>query len=246
MSDETEKNGLFIGKYCINPPNGEEVPIYVADYALMEYGTGAVMVVPAHDKRDFEFAKKYNVPVKVVISPDNKIKKLDKAYVEPGILVNSGKFDGMSNENAKIEIAKWVEKEGYGNRTANFKLRDWLISRQRYWGTPIPIVHCSKCGIVPVPYENLPVKLPKPEDCKFTGEGNPLETCKKFAETICPKCNSKAKRETDTMDTFVDSSWYFLRYCSPNFGKEPFDKEIAEYWMPVDKYIGGIEHAILH
>jgi len=246
MSDETEKNGLFIGKYCINPPNGEEVPIYVADYALMEYGTGAVMVVPAHDKRDFEFAKKYNVPVKVVISPDNKIKKLDKAYVEPGILVNSGKFDGMSNENAKIEIAKWVEKEGYGNRTANFKLRDWLISRQRYWGTPIPIVHCSKCGIVPVPYENLPVKLPKPEDCKFTGEGNPLETCKKFAETICPKCNSKAKRETDTMDTFVDSSWYFLRYCSPKYEKGPFDPKKTDYWMPVDQYIGGIEHAILH
>lgn len=246
-SDEIEKNGVFIGKYCINPVNNEEVPIYVADYALMEYGTGAVMVVPAHDQRDFEFAKKYKIPINVVITPSNHMLKADKmtrAYVEEGILVNSGKFDGMKNLEAIENIAKWMEKEKIGKRTVQYKLRDWLISRQRYWGTPIPMIHCSKCGIVPVPLEELPVKLPK--NVKFTGKGNPLETSESFVNYKCPKCNGKARRETDTMDTFVDSSWYFFRFCSPDFGKGPFDKKIADYWMPVDQYIGGIEHAILH
>ena len=246
---ETEKRGIFTGKYIINPVNGHEAPIYVADYALMEYGTGAVMVVPAHDQRDFLFAKKYNLPIKVVITPQEhelKAEKMTRAHEDEGVLVNSGQFDGMGNIDAIEEIAEWMEKNRYGKRTVNYKIRDWLISRQRYWGTPIPIIYCNKCGIMPVPYEELPVKLPKPDKCKFTGQGNPLETCKEFVETKCPKCHGKARRETDTMDTFVDSSWYFLRYCSPKYEKGPFDKEAAEYWMPVDQYIGGIEHAILH
>lgn len=246
---ETEKNGVFIGKYAVNPVNKTEVPVYVADYALMEYGTGAVMVVPAHDQRDFEFAKKYNLPIKVVITPQEhelKADKIARAYVEEGVLIHSGQFDGMSNLDAIEEISEWMEKERIGKRAVNYKIRDWLVSRQRYWGTPIPMVYCNKCGIVAVPYEELPVRLPKPEKCKFTGQGNPLETCKEFVEAKCPRCRGRARRETDTMDTFVDSSWYFLRYCSPKYNKSPFDKEVAEYWMPVDQYIGGIEHAILH
>ncbi|MBI2647274.1 leucine--tRNA ligase [Candidatus Woesearchaeota archaeon] len=246
---DTEKHGIFIGKYIINPVNAQECPIYVADYALMEYGTGAVMVVPAHDERDFLFTKKYNIPIKVVITPREytlKAEDMTRAYVEDGVLIHSGQFDGMSNLDATEEISEWMEKEGIGKRAVNYKMRDWLISRQRYWGTPIPIIYCNKCGIVPVPYEDLPVRLPKPEKCNFSGQGNPLATCKEFVETKCPKCRGKAKRETDTMDTFVDSSWYFLRYCSPRYDKAPFDKEKAEYWMPVDQYIGGIEHAILH
>ena len=246
---ETEKKGIFIGKYVINPVSGHEAQIYVADYALMEYGTGAVMVVPAHDQRDFLFAKKYGIPIKVVITPQEvelKVEKMTRAYVEEGILVNSGHFDGINNIDAIEEISEWMEKEGLGKRTVNYKIRDWLISRQRYWGTPIPIIYCSKCGIVPVPYTDLPVKLPKPERCKLTGQGNPLETCKEFVDVKCPKCHGNAMRDTDTMDTFVDSSWYFFRYCSPKFDKAPFEKEKAEYWMPVDQYIGGIEHAILH
>ncbi|MBI2650935.1 leucine--tRNA ligase [Candidatus Woesearchaeota archaeon] len=249
VSEETEKNGIFIGKLCINPANNEEIPIYVADYVLMEYGTGAVMVVPAHDQRDFEFAKKYKIQIKVVISPSEfelKAEKMTRAYVDEGTLVNSGKFNRINNKGAIEAIAEWMEKEKIGKRAVNYKIRDWLISRQRYWGTPIPIIYCSKCNIVPVKYEELPIKLPKPEKCKFTGMGNPLETCKEFVEAKCPKCNGKARRETDTMDTFVDSSWYFLRYCSPKYEKAPFDKKISSYWMPVDQYIGGIEHAILH
>jgi len=246
---DTEKNGIFIGKYIINPVDNHEAPIYVADYALMEYGTGAVMVVPAHDQRDFLFAKKYNIPIKVVITPQEyelKDEQMTKAYVEEGILINSSKFNSMKNFDAIEKISEWMEKEKIGKRTVNFKIRDWLISRQRYWGTPIPIIYCTKCGIVAVPYEDLPVKLPKPEKCRFTGQGNPIDACKEFVETKCPKCKGNAKRETDTMDTFVDSSWYFLRYCSPKHDIGPFDKKIAEYWMPVDQYIGGIEHAILH
>ncbi|MBI2208190.1 leucine--tRNA ligase [Candidatus Woesearchaeota archaeon] len=248
-SEEIEKNGVFIGKYCINPVNNEEIPIYVADYALMEYGTGAVMVVPAHDQRDFEFAKKYDIPIKVVITPQQhelKAEKMSRAYVEEGVLANSGKFNGMNNLDAIEEISEWMEKQKMGKRAVHYKIRDWLISRQRYWGTPIPMVHCNKCGIVAVPYENLPVKLPKPDKCRFTGEGNPLETCKEFVNVKCPKCKGDARRETDTMDTFVDSSWYFLRYCSPKYDKGPFDRKKADYWMPVNQYIGGIEHAILH
>ena len=243
-----DKIGCFLGKYAINPVNNEKIPIWLANFVIMEYGTGIVMA-DAHDQRDFEFARKYGIPLKFVISEDGSFIDANKAvnaYTEDGILFDSGEFSGMSNREAIEPISEWMEKNSFGKRTVQYKLRDWLISRQRYWGTPIPIIYCNKCGIVPVPYEGLPVKLPKPEKCKFTGQGNPLETCKEFMETKCPKCNGKARRETDTMDTFVDSSWYFLRYCSPKYGKEPFDKEIAEYWMPVDQYIGGIEHAILH
>src|SRR3989338_7447499 len=242
------KIGCFLGKYSINPSNNEEIPIYLANFVLMDYGTGIVMA-DAHDQRDFEFAKKYNIPLKFVISENGKYVdavKAQQAFTENGILFDSGQFSGMKNMDAIEPISKWMEENNHGKRTVNFKLRDWLISRQRYWGTPIPIIYCNKCGIAPVPYNELPVRLPKPEKCKFTGQGNPLETCKEFIETKCPKCNEKAKRETDTMDTFVDSSWYFLRYCSPKYGESPFDKEKAEYWMPVDQYIGGIEHAILH
>ncbi len=243
-----DKVGCFLGKYAINPVNGKEIPIYLANFVLMDYGTGIVMA-DAHDQRDFEFAIKYNIPLKFVISKDGKFVdagKSDKAYTEDGILFDSGKFSGMRNTDAIEAISIWMEKEKFGKRSVNYKLRDWLISRQRYWGTPIPVIYCDKCGIVPVPYDNLPIKLPKPEKCEFTGKGNPLETCKEFVEAKCPKCHGKAKRDTDTMDTFVDSSWYFLRYCSPKYDKAPFDREKAEYWMPVDQYIGGIEHAILH
>ena len=246
-SEETEKNGIFIGKYCINPVNNEEIPIYAADYALMEYGTGAVMVVPAHDQRDFEFAKKYKIPIRVVITPKQyelKADKMSRAYVEEGILINSSRFNGIGNLDAIEEISKWMEKNNYGKRTVQYKLRDWLISRQRYWGTPIPMIYCDKCGLVPVPYKDLPVKLPK--NVKFTGRGNPLETVNNFVNCKCPNCKGKARRETDTMDTFVDSSWYFIRFCSPKYDKGPFDKKISNYWMAVDQYIGGIEHAILH
>jgi leucyl-tRNA synthetase len=244
--DGKDKLGCFLGKYTINPVNGEKVPIYLANFVIGGYGTGYVMA-DAHDQRDFEFAKKYKIPLKFVISEKgSKIDagKASRAYVEDGILFDSGKFSGMNNRDAIEPISKWMEKNKYGKRTVQYKLRDWLISRQRYWGTPIPMVHCKKCGIVPVPYKDLPVKLPK--NVKFTGSGNPLETSDKFVNVKCPKCNGKARRETDTMDTFVDSSWYFFRYCSPKYDNTPFDKKIADYWMPVDQYIGGIEHAILH
>lgn len=242
-----EKNGVFIGKYFINPFTGEKCPLWIADYALYEYGTGAVMAVPTHDQRDFDFARKYSLPMKVVISPpgfDLNPDKMSRAYVDDGTLINSGDFDGMHNKDAIEEIGKFAEKKGWGKITTNYKLKDWLISRQRYWGTPIPIVYCDKCGIVPVPEDDLPVVLPK--DVKFTGRGNPLETSEGFSKCECPKCRGEARRETDTMDTFVDSSWYFLRYCSPHENNLPFEKKQAEYWMPVDQYIGGIEHACMH
>jgi leucyl-tRNA synthetase len=205
------------------------------------------MAVPAHDQRDFEFAKKHNLPLKVVITPKDKLLKEDEmkeAYVDEGILVNSGEFNNFENKKAIEKISDFVEKTNLGKRTVNYKIRDWLISRQRYWGTPIPVIYCEKCGVVPVPEKDLPVLLPK--DVKFGTGGNPLATSENFVNTSCPKCGGKAKRETDTMDTFVDSSWYFLRYCSPEYDKAPFDKKAAEYWMNVDQYIGGIEHAILH
>ncbi|MBW2991967.1 leucine--tRNA ligase [Candidatus Woesearchaeota archaeon] len=241
-----EKNGVFLGLYFTNPFTGDKCPLWVADYALYDYGTGAVMAVPTHDQRDFEFAKKYNLPLKLVINPhdyDIDLNKMTRAFVEDGVMVNSGEFNGMSNYDAMEAIAKLAEQKGWGKRTTNYKLKDWLISRQRYWGTPIPVIYCDKCGIVPVPEDQLPVTLPK--DVKFTGAGNPLETSEEFKNTKCPKCKAKAKRETDTMDTFVDSSWYFLRYCSPE-SNEVFDKEEVKYWMPVDQYIGGIEHACMH
>jgi len=243
-----DKLGCFLGRYAVNPVNNEELPVYLANFVLMDYGTGIVMA-DAHDQRDFEFAKKYGISLKFVISADGKptnASKAEKAFTDDGILFNSGKFSGMKNREAIEPVSQWMEKEKLGKRTVNFKIRDWLISRQRYWGTPIPMVNCKKCGLVPVPYENLPVKLPPAGKCSFTGKGNPLETCREFVQTKCPKCHEKAERDTDTMDTFVDSSWYFLRYGSPKYEKAPFDKEAAEYWMPVDQYIGGIEHAILH
>ena len=241
------KNGLFIGKYFINPVNGDACPIFIADYVLMEYGTGAVMAVPCHDQRDFEFAEKYSLQKKVVIQPKGKglnAHEMREAFVDEGVLVNSAEFNGIGNTEAIDKISKWLEKKGDGKIKTNYKLRDWLISRQRYWGTPIPIIYCEKCGQVPVPEKDLPVRLPK--DADFSAGGNPLATSKSFVETKCPKCGTKAKRETDTMDTFVDSSWYFLRYCSPKESKQPFAKADAKYWMPVDQYVGGIEHAILH
>ncbi len=241
-----EKEGVFTGKYAINPLTNEEIPIYAANYILWGYGPGAIMAVPAHDERDFEFAKKYNLPIKVVVQPKDKEWDFEKsAYEEEGILVNSGEFSGLESSKAKQEITKYLEEKGLGKKTINYKLRDWNISRQRYWGTPIPIIYCDDCGTVPVPEEDLPVVLP--QDVEFTGVGgSPLSKVEEFVNTTCPKCGKPAKRETDTMDTFVDSSWYFLRYCDPKNDKLPFDKEKVNYWMPVDIYIGGIEHAVLH
>jgi len=240
-----EKEGVFTGKYAINPMTGEKVPIWIANYILWGYGTGAIMAVPAHDERDFEFAKKYNIPIKPVIKPENGDWNFEeKPFTEEGILINSNGFDGLSSSKAKEEIIKYLEEKNVGKKTINYRLRDWNISRQRYWGTPIPIIYCDDCGIVPVPEEELPVLLP--ENVEFTGMGNPLEKVEEFVNTTCPKCGKPAKRETDTMDTFIDSSWYFLRYCDPKNDNTPFDKEKVDYWMPVDLYIGGIEHAVLH
>jgi leucyl-tRNA synthetase len=248
-SSDIKKEGVFTGSYAINPVNNEEVPIWVADYVLMEYGTGAIMAVPTHDQRDFLFAKEYNLPMRIVIqNPNDKIqnpKELTEAYEGDGTQINSAQFDGLSNQEAKIKIAEWMEKTDIGKIETHWRLRDWLISRQRYWGTPIPIIYCAKCGTVPLPYEDLPVELPK--EAPFTGKGgSPLNKVKEFVETSCPKCKAKARRETDTMATFFDSSWYFLRFCSPKFAKAPFDTQEVKYWMTVDQYIGGIEHAILH
>jgi leucyl-tRNA synthetase len=245
---DREKRGMFINKYAINPINGEEVPVFIGNFVIYEYGAGAVMAVPAHDQRDFEFAKTYNIPIKIVIQPYDytlEPEKMTRAFIEDGYMVNSGEFNGLNNREAAIEISKKLEAMGNGKRTVNYKLRDWLISRQRYWGTPIPIVYCESCGTVPVPYEQLPVKLPK--DVKFTGSGNPLATSDSFVYTRCPQCGRDgARRETDTMDTFIDSAWYFLRYCSPKHQELPFSRRDVDYWLPVDQYIGGIEHAIMH
>ncbi|WP_457642873.1 leucine--tRNA ligase [Persephonella sp.] len=240
-----EKEGVFTGRYAVNPLTGEKVPVWVANYILWGYGTGAIMAVPAHDERDHEFAKKYGIPIKPVIKPaDGEWDYKEKAFEGEGILINSNGFDGLTSSEAKEKITQEIEKLGVGEKTVNFRLRDWNISRQRYWGTPIPIIYCEDCGTVPVPEEDLPVVLP--ENVEFTGMGNPLEKVEEFVNTTCPKCGKPAKRETDTMDTFIDSSWYFLRYCDPHNEKAPFDKEKADYWMPVDLYIGGIEHAVLH
>ena len=249
-SSDVKKEGVFTGSFAINPVNNEEVPIWVADYVLMEYGTGAIMAVPMHDQRDFLFAKEHKLPMRIVIrEPGNsrtqEPQELTEAYEGDGIQVNSGKFDGLANQEAKIKIAEWMEKTGIGKIETHWRMRDWLISRQRYWGTPIPVIYCQNCGIVAVPYEDLPVELPK--DAPFTGKGgSPLNKVKEFVNVACPKCKGQARRETDTMATFFDSSWYFLRFCSPKFDKSPFNEEEASYWMPVDQYIGGIEHAILH
>ncbi len=244
-----EKEGVFTGAYCINPLSGRRMPIFTANFALMEYGTGAVMSVPAHDQRDFDFAKKYDLEIVVVIMPQDQeldSATLPHAYTDEGNLVNSGPFDGINSKKALDEIAKYLEEKGLGEKTVSFRLRDWGISRQRYWGTPIPMIHCEKCGIVPVPEADLPVVLPEDADI-LEGGGSPLANLDAFKKTTCPKCQSPdAKRDTDTMDTFVESSWYFDRYCSPDWDKGMFDKAAVKYWMPVDQYIGGVEHAILH
>ena len=245
-SAEIEKTGCFTGRFVINPLNGEKVPIWIANYVLLEYGTGAIMAVPAHDSRDFEFAKKYNIPIREVISQDGKNhSQLSEAYVEDGVMINSGPFNGLPSGNGRKEVTSYLEKNKIGKSGINYKLKDWLISRQRYWGAPIPIIYCEKCGTVPVAEGDLPVLLPYNIDFKPTGL-SPLSYCEEFVKTNCPKCGGEAKRETDTMDTFVCSSWYFLRYCSPHFEQEAFDKEEVKYWMPVDQYIGGIEHATMH
>lgn len=244
----TEKKGCFTGQYVINPLNQEKVPIWLANYVLMEYGTGMVMAVPAHDQRDLEFARKYNLPVRVVIQPENfqlTADNLVEAYDQEGIMVNSGQFNGLPSSKAKEMIIAYLEERGLGKREINYRLRDWLISRQRYWGAPIPIIHCPDCGMVPVPENDLPVYLPSDVDFKPTGL-SPLQSSSQFLNTTCPQCGGKARRDTDTMDTFVCSSWYFLRFCSPHLNDKPFDKEELHYWMPVDQYIGGVEHAILH
>ncbi|NQT56439.1 MAG: leucine--tRNA ligase [Desulfobacteraceae bacterium] len=247
-ADFTAKEGVFTGRYCLNPVTDEKIPIYVANFVLFDYGTGAIMAVPTHDQRDFEFAKKYDLSLRVVIKPpDSDINEetMHEAYVDEGILVNSGPFNGQKNLEALDSIAEYLESRGSGYKTVNFKIRDWGISRQRYWGAPIPIMYCDNCGTIPVPEEDLPVILPLDLDMR-TGGGSPLPFEPSFYETICPKCKGKARRDTDTMDTFVESSWYFDRYACPGYDKGPLDPKKVDYWMPVDQYIGGIEHAILH
>ncbi|GAB6088011.1 leucine--tRNA ligase [Alkaliphilus crotonatoxidans] len=245
-STEIEKEGLFIGRYCKNPLSGELIPIYIANYVLIDYGTGAIMAVPAHDQRDMDFAKKYNIKITPVIEPAEKDNADENtAYDGNGIMVNSQEFNGLSNQEAYKKISEKLESLGVGKKTVSYRLRDWLLSRQRYWGVPIPVIYCEECGTVPVKEEELPVKLPT--DIQFTGKGlSPLATSESFIHAPCPKCGKPGKRELDTMDTFVDSSWYFLRYADPKNEALPFDKEKIRYWMPVDQYIGGVEHAILH
>ena len=247
-STANEKTGVFIGKYAVNPFTGKEMPIYISDYVLMGYGTGAVMGVPAHDQRDFDFAKMFGIEIIPVIDPHDPeidLNNLQAACAAEGTVINSGEFTGMNNKDAIEKIAQVAEERGIGHKTVNYRLRDWLISRQRYWGTPIPMIYCEHCGWVPEKEENLPVMLPT--DVEFTGKGeSPIVTSKTFVDTVCPVCGQPAKREVDTMDTFLDSSWYFLRYCDARNDKEVFSKEKADYWMNVDQYIGGVEHAIMH
>jgi leucyl-tRNA synthetase len=244
-----EKEGVFTGAYCINPMNGRRMPVYTANFALMEYGTGAVMSVPAHDQRDFDFAKKYELDIVVVINPPDHAldgRQIDAAYTGDGVMVNSDRFDGAPNRQAMEKIVDFLETEQIGRRAISYRLRDWGISRQRYWGTPIPMIHCPTCGMVPVPEKELPIVLP--EEAQLLADGqSPLLGLESFTRTTCPSCGHlEARRETDTMDTFVESSWYFERYCSPHCHDAMFDSRAVNYWMPVDQYIGGVEHAILH
>jgi len=244
--EELEKQGAFTGSYAINPVNKEKVPVYTGNFVVADYGSGMVMAVPAHDQRDFEFAKKYKIPIKIVIQPEDydiNVKKMSRAYTGDGRLVDSGEFNNWNNKEAIDEITKYLTKKKLGKKDIQFKLKDWLISRQRYWGTPIPIIYCDDCGIVPVPEKDLPVELP--EKVKF-GKGNPLTTNKEWINVKCPKCGRNGKRETDTMDTFVNSSWYYLRYCDPGNNKKIFDNKKADYWCPIDQYIGGPEHICMH
>jgi leucyl-tRNA synthetase len=246
LSTEKEKDGVFTGAYCINRLNGARVPIWIADYVLLSYGTGAVMAVPAHDERDFAFARKYDLPIPVVIAPPEwDGKELAAAYIEPGTMVNSGRFNGLPSEKGIEAVSEFLEEKGWGKRTVSYKLRDWLISRQRYWGAPIPMIHCKKCGVVPVPEKDLPVLLPEDAEVKTIGE-SPLKYNEKFVNTTCPKCLSPARRETDTIDGFMCSCWYFLRYCSPHYSKAAFDPAKVKHWLPVDIYTGGAEHAVMH
>ena len=247
-SELLEKEGVFTGAYCRNPMTDERMPIYVANFVLMEYGTGAVMAVPTHDQRDFEFAKMYGLPLKVVVNPPGaelKNDSMEEAYEEDGILVDSGEFSGMESGAAREAINRYLESNGLGEATVSYRLRDWLISRQRYWGAPIPMIYCDQCGMVPVPEEDLPVVLPLDASLTPAG-GTPLPTLKEFFETSCPRCDGDARREVDTMDTFVESSWYFMRYTCPDYEDGPLDRARNDYWMAVDQYIGGIEHAVLH
>ena len=245
------KKGMFLGRYAINPVNDEHIPIWVADYVLMDYGTGAIMAVPAHDERDFDFARQNELSVRVVVQPPDRELDQDtmtEAYVGPGSLVNSGPFDGTSVETSVKDVTDWLENEGRGKHAKNFRIRDWLISRQRYWGTPIPIVFCDDCGEVPLSLESLPLELPDSSTVDFNAtEGeSPLATATEWVRTPCPKCGKDARRETDTLDTFVDSSWYFHRYLDPHNDEAPFDRAKSDSWMPMDQYTGGIEHAVMH
>lgn len=247
-AEDTIKEGIFSKRWCINPLNGNKVQIWITNYVLMDYGTGAVMAVPAHDQRDFEFARKYAIPIKIVIqNPEQNLERgqMTEAYIEPGIMTGSAPFDGMDSESAKAAISALIEEKGYGSVTSTYRLRDWGISRQRYWGNPIPVIHCPKCGVVLVPDEDLPVLLPDEIQVGKT-TSNPLLSVPDWINVPCPKCGEAARRETDTMDTFVDSSWYYARYADPHNSTKPFDPELADYWMPVDQYIGGIEHACMH
>lgn len=246
LSTDRDKTGVFTGAYCKNLLSGEHVPIWIADYALLWYATGAVMGVPAHDQRDFEFAHHFDIPIRVVIAPPNwDGQPLDQAYLDPGVMVNSAQFDGLPNDKGKDAIADYVESKGSGRRAVSYRIRDWLISRQRYWGTPIPIIHCHKCGTVPVPEDQLPVLLPEDAEFKPTGE-SPLASHERFVHADCPRCDGPARRETDTMDTFMDSNWYFIRYLSPHYDAAPVDPQRAARWLPVDQYTGGAEHAVMH
>lgn len=246
LSTDRVKTGVPLGTHCINPFTGEKFPLWTADYALVEYGTGAVMAVPAHDTRDYAFAKKYNLPMKVVIqNPENPSDCKEEAYTEEGVLINSNEFDGMKNTDAKKSITQKAVDNCFGEFKTQYRLRDWLISRQRYWGAPIPVVYCDKCGIQPVPEDQLPVRLPEDVDFSVVGK-SPITTSPTFKDTVCPVCGGHAVRETDTMDTFVCSSWYYLRYADPHNKDLPFSRELVNKWLPVDQYVGGIEHAILH
>jgi leucyl-tRNA synthetase len=245
---EREKTGIFTGRHVVNPVNDESIPVYVSDYVLMEYGTGAIMAVPAHDERDFDFARKFGLEIRRVVEPVDETPPDDQPYVEHTDnerLVNSGDFDGLPPPEAIQSITAWLEERGLGRPAVNYRLRDWLVSRQRYWGAPIPVVYCERCGIVPVPDSELPVVLPEIDDYAPRGKP-PLAASDEFVNVSCPDCGGAARRETDTMDTFVDSSWYFLRYCDPKNEDEPWSRSAVDRWMPLDQYIGGIEHAILH
>ncbi len=247
--EEVEKDGIDTGLKAVNPFSGEEIPVWIGNYVMMEYGTGAVMSVPAHDERDFEFAVKFDLPIVEVVSEESEIRnpksEIEQAFTDYGYSVNSGEWSGKSSGDAKKEMAEFAKEKGFGESAVTYRLRDWGISRQRFWGAPIPVVYCEKCGAVPEKYENLPIELP--ETAPFTGVGeSPLAKVPEFVNTVCPNCGEPAKRETDTMDTFVDSSWYYFRYTDPKNENEPFESKIANYWLPVDQYIGGVDHAVMH